>query len=331
MKRPIIILADEDQVFAESLALKFAETYGNAIDLRVITDPEYFLQIFQKRQHADVLLIADELWSEELEKHDIERILVINDQNRYGNMKSIIHKAMYGMRDLTEEQQENKKIPVIGVISAAGGAGTTTVSLALSRFLADNHQRVLYLNMESIQSFSYYLVHNTQLEAGACRILQQGGSGVYQKIEASLQTDGFRYLPALPVSPSVMGVAIETYLSLVEEAENSGDFDAIVVNLENSFTDDIGRIMGKCNNIVLLTMQDSISAAKTNYLVNNLNLSASNYYLICNQYNPDRNNELLGNAYKRLPVSGYIRRLDTASVEAVLKEEGLIELGYSFL
>lgn len=61
MKCPIIVLVDTDEDYVVSLALRFATTYGNTIDLRVITDAAYYKTMFQERQHADVLLISDTL------------------------------------------------------------------------------------------------------------------------------------------------------------------------------------------------------------------------------------------------------------------------------
>ena len=128
-----------------------------------------------------------------------------------------------------------------------------------------------------------------------------------------------------------MHVPLKTYLNLVLESRNSGDFDAVILNLENSFTENVGIILGKCSDCIVLAMQDAISAAKTACFLRNVDLSASRFLLVCNRYDPQRPNELPENKEICLPVGGYIYETEHAEIEAIAGEKGLTEIGYGFL
>ena len=63
MARPRVIVADTDESYVIPLQKKFAELFADKIDLEIITDKDYFNQLFSLSQHADILLVSDTLYN----------------------------------------------------------------------------------------------------------------------------------------------------------------------------------------------------------------------------------------------------------------------------
>lgn len=63
MDKPRIIIADTDENYIMSLQLKFAEEFFEKIDLEIITDINYFKELFSSHQKIDLLVISEEFYS----------------------------------------------------------------------------------------------------------------------------------------------------------------------------------------------------------------------------------------------------------------------------
>ena len=57
MPRPRVIIADEDSDYIIPLQLKFVKEFFNQIDLEIVTDRQYFLELFSKPQKAEILIL----------------------------------------------------------------------------------------------------------------------------------------------------------------------------------------------------------------------------------------------------------------------------------
>lgn len=81
MARPRVIVADTDESYVIPLQKKFAELFADKIDLEIITDKDYFNQLFSLSQHADILLVSDTLYNSGLKKHDIRHLMILSEHN----------------------------------------------------------------------------------------------------------------------------------------------------------------------------------------------------------------------------------------------------------
>ena len=70
MRKLTIVLADTDEDYLMPLELKFIQGFGENADIIVITEREYLNYYFSSPRNIDILLISDELYSREFEKHN---------------------------------------------------------------------------------------------------------------------------------------------------------------------------------------------------------------------------------------------------------------------
>ena len=67
MSRPRIIIADTDVNYIQSLQLKFIEEFFEKIDLEIITEREYFDELFSVPQKAEILVVSEDLYESSLQ------------------------------------------------------------------------------------------------------------------------------------------------------------------------------------------------------------------------------------------------------------------------
>ena len=77
MVKPKVIIADEDYVYISTFVAKFVNDYYEKIELEVITDREYFNQYFSMPQNADVLIVSEALYNQEIKRHNIKTIFAL--------------------------------------------------------------------------------------------------------------------------------------------------------------------------------------------------------------------------------------------------------------
>ncbi len=138
MARPRVIVADTDESYVIPLQKKFAELFADKIDLEIITDKDYFNQLFSLSQHADILLVSDTLYNSGLKKHDIRHLMILSEHYepgqtdeldicrlfKYTSVREIFNEITGRCKDtLYAEQDAGKETKIILITSASGGVG----------------------------------------------------------------------------------------------------------------------------------------------------------------------------------------------------------------
>lgn len=143
MARPRVIVADTDESYVIPLQKKFAELFADKIDLEIITDKDYFNQLFSLSQHADILLVSDTLYNSGLKKHDIRHLMILSEHYepgqtdeldicrlfKYTSVREIFNEITGRCKEtLYAEQDAGKETKIILITSASGGVGKTSVA-----------------------------------------------------------------------------------------------------------------------------------------------------------------------------------------------------------
>lgn len=150
MARPRVIVADTDESYVIPLQKKFAELFADKIDLEIITDKDYFNQLFSLSQHADILLVSDTLYNSGLKKHDIRHLMILSEHYepgqtdeldicrlfKYTSVREIFNEITGRCKDtLYAEQDAGKETKIILITSASGGVGKTASRSEMLRFM----------------------------------------------------------------------------------------------------------------------------------------------------------------------------------------------------
>ena len=168
MFRPRVIIADIDENYIKPLQFKFIKEFFDKIDLEIITEREYFEELFSSPQKAEILIISEELYDPSLQKHNMTNIFVMTEQYEEGGTEELNINKMFKYTSVKEifnevvgksaglfntKGNEKKETKIILVTSANGGAGKTTIAIGASACLTKSYKRVLYLNASRLQCF----------------------------------------------------------------------------------------------------------------------------------------------------------------------------------
>lgn len=348
MSKPVVILADTDVSYIESLEQKFIEELYDKIELEVITDTIYFTEYFSAHRKAEILVLREDMYNQDFKKHNITNIFVLSEKSEFGeteelsatrifkytSTKEIYNDVMRKSKTiLAKEYYKNRETTVVMIYSNIGGSGKTTVSLALAVCLAQSHMRVLYINMESVQSFQYYLSNPSYLSNSAYKDLRDDNEQLYENIRCHIRTEGFSYIPPLSATLLSLNLRLAFYKKLIETARRSSDYDFIIVDTDGSINDETSMLLSTADKAIIITMQDDNSVFKTECLMKNLDCrDKEKFQIVCNKYSENDVNCLISSEFaKKLIIDGYLDKFDYCSVRSIddlQRIEGIQKIAY---
>lgn len=353
MSRPRVILADQDRGYIIPLQLKFVKEFFNQIDLEIITDRQYFLELFSKPQRAEILILSDELYDPSLQKHNIGYIFVMTEQNEGSGTEELNINRLYKYTSVKEifneivgkskgafhiEKNERQETQIILVTSANGGAGKTTIAMGVSAFLTKYYKkRVLYLNASRLQNFQYMLDNDTPVTSPEIYMkLQNPANQIYEEIKHVLRKESFSYLPTFKAALMSVGLEYSVYGKIALSAKKSGDFDFIVVDAECTLDEEKARLLDAADRVIIVTEQSVNAAAALNALISNINGTNSDKYIfVCNKFEKGAYNALISPGVKlKFTVNEYVDRFAVNGIpkcEELLEKEGIKKTAFLIL
>lgn len=328
MSKPRIIIADTDLNYIVPLQLKFIEEFFNKIDLEIITDEEYFQNLFSTSQRADILIVSENLYDLSLKRHNISNFFVMMEQyqevqtddlslNRlfkYTSIKEIFNKVIAksaGSLNISEGMK--KETQVILVCSACGGVGKTTVALGISANLAKSYNRVLYINAGRLQSFQRMLENSSAIsEPDIYSKLITADEDIYSEMKNIIRTEIFSYIPPFKAALMSLGIPYSIYKKIVISVKKSKDYDYIVIDADTALDEDNAKLLNMSDKVIVVTEQTSTSVFATNTFVDNIDgINSDKYIFVCNNFDKNENNAIISNNMAlKFTVNDYIEHFD---------------------
>lgn len=323
MERPRIIIADTDINYIAPLQLKFVEDFFEKVDVEIITDFEYFEELFSVPQSADILIISEQFYSQEMQRHNIAHIFVMNEQYneeqmtapnvthvfKYTSIKEIFNEIIGKGADSLREENAPQDTKVVMCYSACGGTGKTTVAMGIATSLTKSYKRVLYINATRLQTFQCMLNNHTAItDATVYAKLSAATDNIYSEIKHVIRKEIFSYLPPFKAALMSLGLNYSIYEKIIASAKKSGEFDYIIVDADVAFDEDKAKLLDVADKVIVLMRQTLASVFTTNILVSNINGANSDKYIfICNDFDKEEDNALISpNVTLKFSVSDYI-------------------------
>lgn len=345
MSKPLnIIIADTEATVIDTLELKFLETLRDNVRLEIITDPEYFKEFFATPRTADVLVVGEELFDDDLLRHDIKhRIRILSSYNdeeettkntvkvyKYSTSKEIYAEIMHGV--IISASGKKEKSRLVMVYSPIGGSGKTTVALGLCAALSSIN-RVLYVNAESMNTFGVLLENAVSLPSEAYEQLSVGNKNIYGGLKPFISRNGdggFYYLQPSANSLSSAGGDLRALYEFAGAARASGEFDYVIVDVDSSYTNAKGVLMTNADKVLMVYQQDRVSAYKMDMLQKNVSCTDTEKYLfVCNKYRPEKMNYFLSKKYISAAEIASDNDFPEYSANQLGKSEGIKKLAIS--
>lgn len=345
MAKPRVIIADEDDNYIVPLQFKFITDFFDKIELEIISDRNYFEEFFSKPQNAEILIVSDELYDSSLQRHSILNVFVMMEQLEEGDTGDLNVNRLFKYTSIKEifneiigkssvvlngSNTEKKETQIILVTSAAGGVGKTTVAMGIAASLSMNYKRVLYINASRLQSFQYLLDNNTNLTSPEVylKLTNKITDDIYKEIKHVIRKELFSYIPAFKASLMSLGIEFSMYKKLAQSVCRSGDYDFIIMDVDNLFGEELIELIDVANRVIVVTKQTKNSVMSTNLFVSNINgITSDKYIFICNDFNKEDYNSLIRPEIDlRFSIENYIDHIsdfDNQSIADYAKIQGI--------
>lgn len=312
MSKLRVIIADLDVNYVLPLESRFIEEYTYNIDLEIITDQNYFRELFLSPQKADVLVVSEKLFDAGLLKHGLEHIYVLTEKmagddttdlevNRifkYTSVKEIFDRiASDCLRNMGSMLDESKETRVIAVCSGKGGLGKTTIAMGIAGYLAQNYKKVFYLNAAELQNFHAYMECAAPITDAQVYVkLANKDESAYHKLKEFINKEQFFYLPPFRASLFSLGLDFSIFKNLVMSARESLEYDYIIVDIDGGLNDDMMSLIAIADKVMVVTAQDRASMIATERFAESIGeVKSEKYLFVCNNFDNRKRNELARN------------------------------------
>ena len=323
MSKPRIIIADKDVNYIIPLQLKFVNDFFEKVELETITDEDYFKTLFSTPQRADILIVSEDFYSQDLHRHNLAHVFVMNEQYeeeqtadlnvnhifKYTSIKEIFNEIIGKSADVLKLDKSTKQeTQVVLFYSASGGVGKTTVAMGVSASLTKNYKKVLYINAARLQVFQHMLENHSAITAADVYAKLASTENAYSDIRHIIRKELFSYVPPFKAALMSLGLDYSVYEKIIISAKQSGDFDFIIVDADVTFDEDKASLINIADKVIILTQQTLSSVLATNILVSNINGANSDKYMfVCNNFDKDKDNALISPAVSlKFAISDYI-------------------------
>ena len=323
MTKPRIILADTDVNYLWSVQLKFIEEFYEKIDLEIISDRDYFEKLFELPQKADILIVSEELYQENIQKHNIGVVFILTEQYKNAEEQNVNYIYKYtSIKEIFNEiinksgkvlsVEANTKVGsrIILVYSPAGGVGKTSVALGLCSSLQKNYKKVLYLDAECLQTFQHLLVNETSVSSSELYSkMARNQENLYQEIKPFIRNENFSYLPSLKAPLMSLGISVSVYLNIAVGAKKSMDYDFIVIDTDSVLDETKGKFLEVADKVIIVTTQKKASVYSMGRMLENVNgVNSEKYVFLCNDFCEENDNYLIAPQMKiNFNINHYIK------------------------
>ena len=308
MEKISVVFVDVDENYLMALEKKFVEELGGYINISIITDMYYFGKYFSKPKDIDILVINEQVYSADINKHNIKYIYILKETPIIAEQDSI-NNCIYKYTSVVDVflqiasneilkncivKKNSTTEGVITVCSPIGGSGKTTIALGLALSLTKLGKKVIYVSMDSLQSFGYFLDVSQYMPADFSNFMLSDANTLKDSILNYIKTDIFDFLMPFKGSLARNKVEKKQFLNVIKAIELSNKYEYIIVDTDSTIDDELNSLIDMSNKVMIVTMQDKLQAAKTELFVASLDkVDEEKCIYICNKYIENRENDLI--------------------------------------
>ncbi len=246
-----MILADSDEMYLNSLSDYFIE-HAPQFELSIFSQEDKLLKYLKNGGSADIFVVDEAMATQELcllakDATKIALSALMPEPEGYAAIKKY-QKSQALVNNILLRHAENtgktealvgkSHTQVAAFYSPAGGTGKTVLSLATATAAANMGLRVLYLNLEEIDSVGGVLGRTAGSLSEVYLALKTRGMNAGVKLAAGVgqaQGGGFYYLSGVDSVSEYEEVDGTDIMKLIETVKALADFDLAILDLSSGF------------------------------------------------------------------------------------------------
>lgn len=305
MTRINLVIADIDEMYLDNLAGFMFNKYYSTFKIKTFSSRDLFIEFLKEKKwnSPDLILLGDEFSTDE----EIQKLIgtdslgligigvqYVPTQNpdmlyieKYQSAETITEEIVEYYTSLnpvykSSENNERSYSKVISMFSSSGGAGKSTIAVNLANQLSSFGKRVLYLDLQSLNTtFLYYGDTNKKFDMNFTNLIfsiKENSTDIKNIITNIVvkddQTNVF-FIPPPYFSLEIDELTAEDYEDIIHELKVSNIVDYIVIDTETGI---------KSKNITIFKHSDFIINIENECLVS----SYKNQVMKCQELRNDK-------------------------------------------
>ncbi len=279
LRKRILAICDEEQDYACHFLDYLSRSGGREnfpFEVRVFTGREAWKK-FARQNEVTVLLVSQPLYERYAGEWEAGQRIILSEGregppgeqwvDKYQSAETVVRRVLElaseaGLLPPAARMGAGEKLKLIGVYSPVGRCLQTTFSFTLGQLLARKH-KVLYLNFECFSGFGKMLRQEFQADLSDLIYFLHNRDGRFPyRLEGMTQKlNGLDYIPPVFSCLDLRQVEKEEWLALLEELEQSGLYEYVILDL-SEVIDGLFDILKLCCRVYTIVRDDGFAAAK---------------------------------------------------------------------
>lgn len=300
MKRIKLVLIDEDIYYLDNLVNYIATEYNDLIKVSSFSDINLLEEFIEREEETDIILASEKFFEELSKKNSSIKLVLLSNENNDTNNIYKYQSADKSCKEVIEIFGASENIEVkaggtssiITFYSPIGGIGTTTLAIASAIRIANNGNKVLYLNFEKIQSNGIFLPKiKSRYNFSDLIINVKEGSWEFDEVlkEVLIKYEDIEMYYINPIDSilDLEDMSAEDMKDLANNLIKTGLFDYIIIDLPSELNSKYYDMFNKSINTVMTMGQDLISSYKVDTMLKQLD-DISKFKFIINMYSESK-------------------------------------------
>lgn len=275
MVKKILALCDKEESYLRHMADYLGKKDMRSFMVRAFTNADQ-LKRFTEKNNAELLLIAENAYRDEIKDWPIKHILILNESgnlvgtnveniNKYQSSENVFRTVMnYYMEEngLAGRLSTGNRMKIIGNYSPVRRCMQTTFALSMGQILAKKH-KTLYLNFESYSGFGYLL--NREFAADITDVLYYFNcerEKLPYRLEGMIQTiNGLDYIPPVLSYKDLAEIEGKEWIGLFREIERTSEYEYLILDLSDQMKG-LFDVLRECFRVFTIVKEDGFAEAK---------------------------------------------------------------------
>lgn len=305
MKKYNLVICDKDTIFMSSFQRYITKQKDRSdFKVRCFSSVDYLQKYLPIKE--DILLITPELFFDELYKYGFKNIIILsspkdeeikvsNKVNKYQPPSNLLDEIKsYADKEIKSTLIGlSSKSKLITFYTPVGGIGNTILSLMTSYILSKKNNKILYINLEDVQSIKSFLPFNNQsknLSHLSCYTNENLGKFTkgMNDIVCTEKTLNFDYFQPFDSILDIQEFNRDAQ-ELIDKILKTGIYNYVILDIGNGIGISNKNLLKTSNKLVMTTSTDKISVTKINSILEQF-YDFKNIRLVLNKYDEKKEN-----------------------------------------
>lgn len=297
---PHVVIADPSESYVLALEGKFLHELRDSIQLEVISDYAYFSEYLKSSVDADVMLVSENLYSDEIMRQAIQKVFILTETQKtgeeppagtsyiykYTNQSTVFNQTM-GSYLRQGKRLSSSKGNLLVFYSPIGGSGKTTLAAGVAATLQNVGARVLLLSVEYLQGWGALFPDVLPATSSEAMGLHRENGNPYEAAQALIRHAAVDVLAPMRSNIMSFGLGFGLFTRIADGAKNSGEYDYVIVDTDSALNQEKLELLAKADGIVVSVTDSGSAADKANAFLQSLDVGARERCVLVSNHTND--------------------------------------------